>query len=191
MPIPTLLAVVLAGAVSAGGGRPITLDWIFSDEGEAIGKSPEAQSTSGGDVLFLDPRRPKAARTLERFSPGTGAWIAVDPRAALASLSALLGGKDVPEELEWPPSFDGAGTSAAYAYGGDLFRLDLASSRFERLTATTAEEKIPGLSPDGRELAFVRGNDLWVLDRAPPPWGSSPRPPRPPRASRATGPTRS
>src|SRR4029450_6478360 len=58
------------------------------------------------------------------------------------------------------------GRFAAYSYAGDVFRLDLEESRFEALTRTEAEEKVPGLSPDGRKLAFVRGNDLWVLDLA-------------------------
>ena len=44
--------------------------------------------------------------------------------------------------------------------------LDLASSRFERLTQTADAESIPRLSPDGHKVAFVRGNDLYVYDLA-------------------------
>jgi len=162
-----LLAAVLVSPSLSAGDREITLDWIFSDEGEAIAKAPDAEWTGDGDVMLLDGRVPKAARTIERVRPDTGARSpAVEARAALSSLGALLGGKDVPEALEWPPSFDGSGRAAVYVYGGDLYRLDLEASRFERLTRTDAEEMAPRLSPDGRRLAFVRGNDLWVLDLA-------------------------
>ena len=162
-----VLAAVLVSPSLFGEDREITVDWIFSDEGEAIAKAPDAEWTADGDVMLLDGRVPKAARTIERVRPDTGARSpAVEARAALSSLGALLGGKDVPEALEWPPSFDGSGRAAVYVYGGDLYRLDLEASRFERLTRTDAEEMAPRLSPDGRKLAFVRGNDLWVLDLA-------------------------
>jgi dipeptidyl-peptidase-4 len=156
--------VVLAGGFAEAEPRAMTLDWIFSDEGEAVAKAPEAEWTRDGNVVFLDPRRPKAEQTLERFRPGQGARSSVDARAALASLATLLPAKDLPASLEWPQSLDGSGRWGAYAYGGDLFRLDLDASRFEALTRTEAGEKVPGLSPDGRKLAFVRGNDLWVMD---------------------------
>ena len=72
----------------------------------------------------------------------------------------------MPESLAWPESLDRAGRRAAYIFADDLFLLDLAASRFERLTRTGAKESLPRLSPDGRKLAFVRGNDLFVLDLA-------------------------
>ena len=162
-----LIVVMLASApLAAEGPRAPSLEWIFSEEGEAVAKAPDAEWTLDGDVLLLDGRSPKAERTLERVRPDAGTRSRVDARGALSSLGALLGGKGVPEALEWPASFDGAGRGAAYAYGGDLYRLDVDASRFERLTRTDVEEKLPGLSPDGRKLAFVRGNDLWVLDLA-------------------------
>ena len=44
------------------------------------------------------------------------------------------------------------------------FLLDLAAARFSRLTRTEAEERSPGFSPDAKRLAFVRSNDLYVID---------------------------
>jgi dipeptidyl-peptidase-4 len=42
--------------------------------------------------------------------------------------------------------------------------LDLATARFSRLTRTEAEERSPEFSPNGQRLAFVRANDLYVVD---------------------------
>jgi dipeptidyl-peptidase-4 len=159
-----LLAAVLAQPSTRAPHREVTLDWIFSDDGEDLPKPADARWTADGNVLFLDGRGPKAARTLERFQLASGARSKVDAGAALASLAPLLDPKDRPEELEWPVSFDGAGQQAAYAYAGDLFRLDLKTSRFDALTRTGAEELQPHLSPDGTKLAFVRDNDLWLMD---------------------------
>ena len=90
----------------------------------------------------------------------------MDGRAALASLAALPGATAGPDALPWPVSFDAAGRAALYELEGDLFLLDLERSRFERLTRTPSREKIGRLSPDGRSVAFVRDNDLFVLDCA-------------------------
>ena len=144
---------------------PITVDWIFSDAGEALGRPGRAVWTSEGTVLLLDFGAPAAQRTFERVDPRTLARTrAVDAAAALASLGEQLEGVEAPAALDWPESLDAAGRNAVYLVGGDLFRLRLDASRFERLTRTEAEESDPRLSPDGRRLAFVRGHDLWLLD---------------------------
>jgi dipeptidyl aminopeptidase/acylaminoacyl peptidase len=53
--------------------------------------------------------------------------------------------------------------------GGDLFLLDVASSRVTRLTRGGAKDVEPAFSPDGRQIAFSssgrasRGGDLYML----------------------------
>ncbi len=47
---------------------------------------------------------------------------------------------------------------------GDLFLLR--DGKLERLTSTEGPELDPHWSPDGRALAFVRGDNLWVRDAA-------------------------
>jgi dipeptidyl-peptidase-4 len=158
------LLLGLARALPAQEKREITVEWIFSDAGEEPTRLPRFEWTSAGDLLLLDARRPKEERTFERLAtPGTRSR-AVDARAALAGLKELLGEKDAPDVLAWPPSLDRAGRRAVYVFAGDLFLLDLPASRFERLTRTREVESVPRLAPDGRRLAFVRGNDLFVLD---------------------------
>ena len=155
-----------AGALVAQEKRAISVEWIYSDAGEEPTRLPPFAWTSDGEVLLLDTRKPKDTRSFERVTAAGVRTAAVDRAAAWSSLKALLGESGMPESLAWPESLDRAGRRAAYTFGDDLFLLDLAASRFERLTRTAEAESIPRLSPDGRRLAFVRGNDLFVLDLA-------------------------
>ncbi|MET0645743.1 MAG: S9 family peptidase [Pyrinomonadaceae bacterium] len=167
------LAVVLAvSAFGAASARPqttaangLTTEWVFSDEGRSVARLPTHTWLSDGRLLMLDVRRPPEERAFEFVDPATGARRpALDMAAAVASLGALLPDSGVARSLDWPEAFDPAGRRALYVFKGDLFLLDLASSRFTRLTKTEAEERSPGFSPNGRRLAFVRANDLYVLE---------------------------
>ncbi len=145
----------------------LTVDWITSPEADAIIRLPKHFWMADGAVLLFDERKPPAERTFERLDPETGLRrAAVDRPAALASLAAL--GPDTPsaDALTWPISFDRSGAFGLYAFGDDLYLLDFARSRFERLTVSPAREINARLSPDGRRVAFARDNDLWVLDLA-------------------------
>jgi dipeptidyl-peptidase-4 len=151
-------------AASAPATPSWTVDWIYGKDAAAIFRPPSFAWTSGGDVLFLVADEPPAVPTLARVSSATGRRSnAVDAAAALSSLRAL-GARGTPETLPWPDALDPAGRTAIYVFGDDLFALDLASSRFARLTATDAKEQLPRVSPDGSRVAFVRDNDLWVLE---------------------------
>src|SRR5215210_7502774 len=167
------LAAVLAVAVfGAAPARPqttaangLTAEWVFGDEGRRVASLPAHVRLSDGRLLLFDARRAPAERAFEVVDPSTGARrAALDMAAAVASLGALLPDSGVGRSLDWPEAFDPAGRRALYVFKGDLFLLDLATSRFTRLTQTEAEERSPGFSPDGRRLAFVRANDLYVLE---------------------------
>lgn len=159
--------VLAAASVSAQERKPITMDWVFSDAAGELTALPTTAWTSAGDVLLLDPRVAKGERTLERLDPRSGKRAAaVDRAKALASLEALVGKDALPDSLRWPDSLDRAGRRAAYLIAGDVFVLDVAASRFDRVTRTPAEESIARLSPDGARVAYVREHDLWVTDLA-------------------------
>jgi dipeptidyl-peptidase-4 len=50
--------------------------------------------------------------------------------------------------------------------GDDLYLYEIAAGRLERLTSTPEKELEPSFSPDARRIAFVRDNDLFVVDRS-------------------------
>ncbi len=49
-------------------------------------------------------------------------------------------------------------------FGDDLYYVSFDGSLATRLTSTLGLEELPELSPDGQFVAFVRGNDLFVVD---------------------------
>lgn len=51
-----------------------------------------------------------------------------------------------------------------FTHAGDLYVALADGSGVRRLTATPEAEEIPELSPDGQFIAYVRGNNLWVVD---------------------------
>ena len=162
-----LLLLLAAAPLRAQASGDITVAWCYSDDGQAVGKTPRTFWTSGDEVLLLDETKPPSERVLERVAAATGARKpAVDRAASLASLGTVLDAAEVPETLPWPDSFDRAGRLAVYVLSGDVFALDLATSRFERVTKTAEKESAARLSPDGRRVAFVRGGDLYVYDFA-------------------------
>ena len=53
-----------------------------------------------------------------------------------------------------------------FTHEGDLYHAQPDGSNAKRLTASPADEELADLSPDGNFVAFVRDNDLWVVDVA-------------------------
>jgi dipeptidyl-peptidase 4 len=66
------------------------------------------------------------------------------------------------ERLQWSAD----GRRILLLVKGDLFLWDSASGKLEQLTATSATEHDPKLSPDGAKVSFRRGFDLYVLEIA-------------------------
>ncbi|RMF70389.1 MAG: hypothetical protein D6743_00325, partial [Calditrichaeota bacterium] len=145
----------------------ITVDWIYSDASAELTALPRFFWLRDNTAILFDLRKPKAERTFELFAPESGKRRSlVDRDLAVQSLKTALGKEDTTVYLSWPRSFDRDGKRAVYLFNGDIYLLDLAASRFQRITKTDEKEKSVNFSPDGQKLAFVRANDLYVYDIA-------------------------
>lgn len=76
-------------------------------------------------------------------------------RARIADLSGIV-------EYRWAKN----GRHLLFPLGGDIFLADLEDEpiRVRQLTAGEAFDLDPKISPDGGRVAFVRDQDLWVVD---------------------------
>ncbi len=64
--------------------------------------------------------------------------------------------------LQW----DSSGRELLYSSNGDLFLIDVPGRKWKQITRTSAAEHDAKLSPDGKQVAFRRGWDLYALDLA-------------------------
>jgi dipeptidyl-peptidase-4 len=87
-----------------------------------------------------------------------------------ASLAALPGvTRDEARRLSRLRSYtmNRARTAALLTIASDLYYYEFGGTRALRLTATPSEEEEATFSPDGRLVAFVRDNNLYVLEIGP------------------------
>src|SRR5687767_15859308 len=69
----------------------LTLEWIFSDEGRAVGSVPSHVWLADGRLMIYDGRLPPAQRAFEILDPKTGERRkALDMATGVASLNQLL-----------------------------------------------------------------------------------------------------
>lgn len=143
-------------------GRPLlTIPWIEGDTPSEVARLPHTHWMTDGRLLVLDTRKPPAERTFEVLDPATLVRSpACDATASLESLKQF--GVTTPETLPWPLAIDPAGSRGVYLFNGDVFLLDLATSRFRRLTHTSEPEKAVQIAPDGSWVSYVRSNDLYA-----------------------------
>ena len=104
---------------------------------------------------------------VDAASGGTSPLFDAGPmEAALASLPGVT--RDEASEIARSSdlTFNPSRTGALVTIAEDLYFYSFSSAKAERLTTESGEEEVPGFSPDGRQVAFVRGNNLHVVDIA-------------------------
>lgn len=150
--VATCALLTLATGAAAQATRQLSVEAIYSPASRAdigIAQTP--------DYTWLDDRY---LISRSRQSGGRRDWLKVD--AATGSASALV----TPAEGEDVIALNATGTAALLQSNGDLFVRDLQSARTTRLTTADGVEEEATFSPDGRSVAFVRGNNLFVVDVA-------------------------
>jgi len=167
------LAVVAATGQGARGqtARALTLEAIYD---------PAARVNFSGvpmpDVTWLDD-----ATYVQNRRTGQGVeWLKVDAASGrssplfdvdrMESAIAALPNAGRPEARQLARGSDldlnPGGTAALLSVADDLYLFDFRTNALTRLTAKPGEEEDPGFSPDGSHVAFVRGNNLFVVDVA-------------------------
>lgn len=160
------LALLAAGAQA--GERPLTLDAIFDPvtRVDFSGHPPTG-------LTWLD----EDSYLMSRSGADGTDWLRVT--AATGQTAPLLRGADLRAVLAAEPGLDAAAAAAGArsavrfdpAHGAvllvaadDLFHYQIASRRLTRLTRTPEPETEATFSPDGRRVAFVRQQNLFVVD---------------------------
>jgi dipeptidyl-peptidase 4 len=166
------LAILSAAvSVSAQSKGLLSVDAIYHPERRvAFSGFPE------DNISWLDP----ATYLVTRQSVSGLEWLKVD--AATGRTSPLFDAARMEAVLATLPGvtraeagliarsndliFNAARTGVVATIADDLYFYDMAGARASRLTTAAGTEEEPTFSPDGKLVAFVRANNLFVVDVA-------------------------
>ena len=167
------LFFLFACAPAAAQDKPLSLDVLYdpATRVDFTGPAPRA-------LTWLDESRLHWAKTdpVTRLTdhlvidPDSGARRPLFPAATLErALLRIPGvGSDRARKLarEKKYAMDTAGRAFVLEAGGDLYVFTFATGHLARLTSAAGKEEEPAWSPDSKRIAFVRENDLHVVELA-------------------------
>ena len=133
--------------------RPITVAWCYSDDGRGGQRRCRRRSGPPTATSCCSTRRtPAAKRALERVQFGDGRAAPGDGcgRGLGEPEDRPRGGPGRRTRSPGRTRSTGAGRLAVYVLDGDLFLLDLAVARFERLTHPEIRSRSRACRPTGR-----------------------------------------
>ena len=162
-----LLILVACGRLAEAQQKPLTVDAIYDPETRV-----DFSGRPFGDITWIDDgtyvQGRNRGREWAKVDAATGRTThLVDPARLEQALAALPG---VPRteaaqlargsEL----TLNATRTAALLTIAEDLYLYDVGSSQATRLTVAQGREEEATFSPDGRSIAFVRSNNLYVVD---------------------------
>jgi dipeptidyl-peptidase-4 len=168
-----LAALLLAGSPALAQQRPLTLDDLYDPEKKLdFSGQPPSGFEWLSDTHYAWPRTDPKTRRAEwmRVEAASGKteplFDAARMEAALAKLPGVSA--DEAKRLARQRSYAWNATHGAMVLlvSSDLYLYEIASGRVVRLTFAPGEEEEAAFSPDGGFVAYVRDNNLFVVDVA-------------------------
>lgn len=165
-----ILALLLLTAPLLAQKKPLSVDALYD---------PKTMTRFNGaiqsgfdwidDAAFIWPRTDPAGDVVEwrLFDTATGKERPLfDPKKLQKALTdAGLTIDDAKDALKSKDlTFDAKKSAVLFSIADDLYLFSFARNAATRLTSAPGEEEQAAFSPDGRKVAFVRANDLYVVD---------------------------
>jgi dipeptidyl-peptidase-4 len=168
-----LLFALLALALPlAAQKKPLTFESIYDPVQKVHwGGSVQNDFDWLDDSTFLWPRKDAAGKFVDwhLYDVATGKERPLFDRA---KLQRALVGSGLPEDVAKDAAesdsltFDARKSAAVLSANEDLYLYSIAKGTVARLTSAPGEEEEATFSPDGQKVAFLRANDLYVVDLA-------------------------
>ena len=165
--LPVVILALLLPAGAAAQTEPIELSHLYGPDALSFSPDlPRIRWMTGG-THYLTGSGEEAERSWDVVEAATGASRPLYDADTLAA--ALRETLSLPED---EAARAARPASLTLSDGGERLLLNLASDLFtwetgggtlRRLTRTPEAEELPRFSPDGTRIAFVRGNDLYVV----------------------------
>jgi dipeptidyl-peptidase-4 len=161
--------LTVAGLSAQTSTRALSIDTIYSPERRVdFTGSPQTALRWLDDGTYLQTRRTATGIEWLRIAAATGTSSPLFDRARLESALAALPGisPEVARRGASDPTFNLKYSAAFVVLDDDLYHYDFGSTIASRLTNAAGSEDEPTFSPDGRWVAFVRDNNLRVVEVA-------------------------
>ena len=178
-PILSVVALVaLAGAVEAQ-QKVLSIDALYDPDARVdFSGTPPTDVTWVDEAHFIYAKRPAGSGQQSRSEARE--WVKVEAASgrtsplfdvarmeqALASLPGITRDEASLLSRSGDLTFNPARTGTLVTIADDLYFYDFASGRASRLTDAHGEELEATFSPDGTLVAFVRGNNLHIVEVA-------------------------
>lgn len=164
-----VLLAVAGGHVTSQSARTLSVESIYDPESRVdfSGPIPPDLTWFDGDSYLL-PRRAGRGTEWDRIDAASGRsaplFDADRMESAIASLPGVT--REEARLLARAPdlTFNPARTAVLVEIADDLYVYDFTRNTITRVTTGQGEEHEPAFSPDGRRIAFVRDNNLFVAD---------------------------
>jgi dipeptidyl-peptidase-4 len=125
--------------------------------------APRIQWLADGGLL--ETRTEKNKSSYARIDPKTGDRKPfLDPDAVAVALGKAGAAEAEAKRALTRPVWNDAMDAALFTLGSDFYHLKLAGTEARRLTKDGKPKDEPLFSPDGKKVAFLRENDLHVLE---------------------------
>ncbi|HUP04475.1 MAG TPA: DPP IV N-terminal domain-containing protein, partial [Bryobacteraceae bacterium] len=168
MPRYAAMLLVLCPALAPAQKKPVTLDALYALRGrdESGPGMPLAWAPDGRTFLIRRDDR------LAIYDPATKKIRDLADAAAMDGEAAQLSPQDGPftwqdrRQNRGGPEFSASGRELLYPGGGDLFVVQVDTGKWKQLTKTPLAETDARISPDGKLVAFRRGQDIYTVDAA-------------------------
>jgi len=160
--LPLLLALPLA---SLAAKRPVTIDDVVSARDSRSGNSAIAWAPDGKRFAYRDHNSIWQYDVPSGLKKEIVSLVPLREKAVKASAAETFDWQNR-RVSESGDQWSTSGAEMLVEAGGDLFLVQVATGEWKQLTATAEAERDPKLSPDGRQVAFRRQQDLYTLDIA-------------------------
>jgi dipeptidyl-peptidase 4 len=164
-----LIALLIPTALFAQ--KKLTINEIYDPANKnTFSASPQKDFVWIDDDHFFWPRRNAAGDVVADVlvDAKTGRDVAMfdndDLQAQVRKIEGVS--DDDAKKLSRPatPAFNPKNNALLVTVGGDLYVYSIADKKLTRLTSAPGDEEEASFSPDGQHVAFLRGNDLYVVD---------------------------
>jgi dipeptidyl-peptidase-4 len=165
-------ALLAFGAPAAAQQKPLTIDLIYGEDRVDFSGSPPSDVVWANESTYIWARRAPNGREYDWLSvdAATGRTTPLFDAARMEQAIAALAGVTREEarllSRDGDLRFNASRTAALLTIADDLYAYEFSTGRVTRLTFAPGAEEEAAFSPDGGFVAFVRGNDLHVVDVA-------------------------